>query len=96
MLKAGKATAFLWLHTLLCSTSNRGIIPTDLKRGVFVPIWEGKGDTKECTYWLSSLLARILDKVRQKLLTHQRQEQSYGFICNRSHPGTLCPHRASV
>ena len=29
MFKAGGAAALLWLHTLLCSNWNTGIIPTD-------------------------------------------------------------------
>ena len=46
MLKAGGAAALLWLHTLLCSIWITGIIPTNLRRGVVVPIWKGKGDTQ--------------------------------------------------
>ena len=52
MLNAGGAAALLWLHTLLCSIWNAGIIPTDWRRGVVIPIWKGKGDTQECNnYW---------------------------------------------
>ena len=37
ILRAGRAAALLWLHTLLCSIWNTGIISTDWRRGV-VPI----------------------------------------------------------
>ena len=85
MLRAGRAAAFLWLHTLLCSIWNTGIIPTDWRRGVVVPIWKGKGDTQECNNYRgvtllsvpNKVLARILlDRVCQNLLTHQRHERS--------------------
>ena len=48
MLRARGAAALLWLHTHLCSIWNTGIIPTDWRRGVVVPILKGKGDTQEC------------------------------------------------
>ena len=48
ILRAGGAAALLQLHTLLCSIWNTEIIPTDLRRGVVVPIWKEKGDTQEC------------------------------------------------
>ena len=38
LLIAGGAAALLWVHTLLCSNRNTGIIPTDWRRGVGVPI----------------------------------------------------------
>ena len=82
MLRAGEAVALQWLHTPLFSIWNMGIIPTDWRRGVVVPTWKGTGDTQECnnytgviTHLLSvpgKFLARILlDRVRQKLLTHR-------------------------
>ena len=55
--------------------------------------------------WVSLLsvpgkvLTRILDSVRQKLLTHQRHEQSWFHtqeVYRRSHPDTTCVHRASA
>ena len=48
MLKAGGAAGLLWLHTLLYSIWNTGIIPTDWRPGVVLLIWKGKGDTHEC------------------------------------------------
>ena len=38
MLRAGGAAALLWLHTLLCSVWNKGIIPTVWRRGFVIPI----------------------------------------------------------
>ena len=91
MFKAGGAAALLWLHTLLCSIWNTGIIPTDWRRSVVFPIWKGKGDAQECNIYegvLSFLyqakLARIfLDRVCQKVLTHQHHKQ-FGFTPNKS------------
>ena len=50
MLKAGGAAALLWLHTLLSTIRNTGIIPTDWRRGVGVRngIWKGKRDFLKC------------------------------------------------
>ena len=68
-----------------CSIWNTGVIPTDWRRGVVVPIWKGKCDTQECNNYRgvtflsvpSKVLARILlDRVRKKLLTRQRHKQS--------------------
>ena len=92
LLKAGGEATLLWLHTLMCSVWSTGVIPTDWKRGLVVPIWKGKGDTRECNNYRGVTLlsvpgkvfARILlDRIRQQLLTHQRPEQS-GFTPKRS------------
>ena len=48
MLRAGGAGSFLSFHTLLCSIRNTGIILTDWRRSVVVPIWKGKVDTQDC------------------------------------------------
>ena len=78
MFKAGGAAALLWLHILLCSISNMGIIPTDWRRGVVVRIW-GEVDTQECNNYRGRyppLCARrgpsriLLDRVSLKLLVH--------------------------
>ena len=74
-----------------CSIWNTGIIPTDWRRSVVFPIWKGKGDAQECNIYegvLSFLyqakLARIfLDRVCQKVLTHQHHKQ-FGFTPNKS------------
>ena len=38
LLKAGGNAALVSLHAVLCSALNTGIIPTDWKRGLFVPL----------------------------------------------------------
>ena len=92
MLKAGGEAALLSLHTLICSVWSTGVIPTDWKQGIVVPIWKGKGDVRECNNYRGVTLlsvpgkvfARvILNRVRQQLLKHQRPEQS-GFTPKRS------------
>ena len=92
MLRAGGFVVILWLHTLFCSIWSSGVIPTDWKRGLIVPIWKGKGDTQECNNYRGVTLlsvpgkvfARVLlNRIRQLLLDHQRPEQS-GFTPKRS------------
>ena len=69
-----------------------GIIPTDWKRGLVVPLWKWKGDRQDCYNYRGVMLlsvpgkvfARIiLDRVRHHLLEHQFQEHS-GFTPKRS------------
>ena len=92
LLKAGGNAVLVSLHAVLCSTWNTGIIPTDWKRGLVVPLWKGKGDRQDCNKYrgvtLLSVLGKvfsriILDWVRYHLLEHQRPEQS-GFTPQRS------------
>ena len=92
LLKAGGNAALMSLHAVLCSVWNTGIIPTDWKRGLVVPLWKGKGDCQDCNNYRGATLlsvpgkvfARIiLDRVRHHLLEHQPPEQS-GFTPKRS------------
>ena len=92
LLKAGGNAALVSLHAVLCSAWNTGIIPTDWKRGLVVPLWKGKGDRQDCINYRGmtllsvpgKVLARIiLVRVRHHLLEHQRPEQS-GFTPKRS------------
>ena len=60
-----------------------GIIPTDWRRGVVVPIRNEKGDTQECNNYKASYPPLHQAKSwheffsnRRKLLNHQRHEQS--------------------
>ena len=46
-LKDGGNAALVSLHAVLCSAWNTGIIPTDCKRGLVVPLWKGKGDRQD-------------------------------------------------
>ena len=71
---------------------NTGIIPTDFRRGVVVPIWKRKGDTEECNNYTGVILLSVpgkvlprilLDTDRQKLLTHRHHEHS-GFTPKKS------------
>ena len=48
LLKAGGYAALVSLHAVLCSAWNTGIIPTDWKRGLVVPLLKGKGDRQDC------------------------------------------------
>ena len=92
MLKAGGEAALRGLHALICSVWSSGVIPTDWKRGIVVPIWKGKGDIRECSNHRGVTLlsvpgkafARVLlNRIRQQLLDHQRPEQS-GFTPKKS------------
>ena len=92
LLKAGGNAAFMALHAVMCSAWNTGIIPTDWKRGLVVPLWKGKGVRQDCINyrWVillsvpGKVFARIiLDRVRHHLLEHQHPEQS-GFTPKRS------------
>ena len=41
LLKADGNAVLVSLHAVLCSAWNTGIIPTDWKRGLVVPLWKG-------------------------------------------------------
>ena len=92
LLKAGGNAALVSLHAVLCSAWNTGIIPTDWKRGLVVPLWKGTGDCQDCNNYQEVTLLSvpgkvfaqiILDRVRHHLLKHQHPEQS-GFTQERS------------
>ena len=92
LLKAGGNAALMSLHAVLCSAWNTGVIPTDWKRGLVVPLWKGKGDRQDCNNdrWVTLLSVQgkvfariILVRVRHHLLEHQHPEQS-GFTPKRS------------
>ena len=85
-------TLYIEKQCILSSAWNTGIIPTDWKRGLVVPLWKGKGDRQDCNNYGGVMLlsergkvfARIiLDGVRHHLLEHQHPEQS-GFTPKRS------------
>ena len=48
LLKAGGNAVLMSLHAVLCSTWNTGIITTDRKSGLVIPLWKGKGDRQVC------------------------------------------------
>ena len=90
LLKAGanaeitvEISALMLLHAVLCSAWNTGIIPTDWKRGLVVPLCKGKGDRQDCNNYRGVTLLSvpgkvfapiILDSVHHHLLEHQRPE----------------------
>ena len=47
LLKASGNAVPMSLHVVLHSVWNTGIIPTDWKRGLVVPLWKGKGDRQD-------------------------------------------------
>ena len=80
------------LHVVLCFAWDTGIIPTDWKRGLVVPLWKGKGDHQDCNNSRGVTLLSvpgmvfvriILDGVRHHPLEHECPEQS-GFTPKRS------------
>ena len=87
MLKAGRSRCpFFDAHSVVVHLEH-GDNPDRLEMGVVVPIWKGKGDTQKCNNYKGvtflslpgKVMARILlDRVHQKLLTHQCHEQ-FGF-----------------
>ena len=48
LLKAGGNAVLVSLNAVLCSAWITGIIPTDWKRALVVPLWKGKGDRQDC------------------------------------------------
>ena len=48
LLKAGGNAALMSLNAALCSAWDTGIIPTDWKRSLLVPLWKGNGDHQGC------------------------------------------------
>ena len=48
LLKAGGNAVLVSLHAVLCSAWNTGIIPTERKRGIVVPLWKGEGNRQDC------------------------------------------------
>ena len=59
LLKAGGNAALVSLHAVLCSTWNTGIIPTDWKRGLVVPLWKGKGNRQDCNNYRGVTLLSV-------------------------------------
>ena len=92
MIKCSGPTAVLFLWQLICSIWTSGIIPSDWKKGIVIPLWKGKGSRHECNNYRAITLlsvpgkvfARVLlNRVRSHLLSSQRLEQS-GFTPKRS------------
>ena len=69
LLNAGENAALMSLHAVLCSAWNTGIIPTEWKRGLVVPLWKGKGDRQDCNR--SPRLQRLQPRVDAALSAGQ-------------------------
>ena len=91
-LKAGGEATTEALHCIMRSVWISGVIPTDWKRGIIVPLWKGKGDRLDCNSYRGvtllsvpgKIFARILlGRIHSHLLKHQRPEQS-GFTPKKS------------
>ena len=85
LLKAGGGSVLRGLAAVFNKTWNICEIPADWRRGVIIPIFNGKGDRRKCgghrgVNLLSApgkLFAKILlGRIRNHLLAHQRPEQS--------------------
>ena len=48
LLQAGGNAPLMPLYAVRCSAWNTGIIPTDWKRSLVVPLWKGNGDRQDC------------------------------------------------
>ena len=93
LLKAGGNAALMSLHAVLCPAWNTGIIPTDWKRGLVVPLWKWKGEHQDCnSYQGVTLLSvsgkvfarTILNQVRHHLLDYNQRPEQSGFTPKRS------------
>jgi len=85
LLKAGRNAELALLHAVLYSVWSTGIIPTDWKRDLIVPLWKWNGDHQDCNNYRGVTLLSVLGKVFawiiilwgcHHLLEHQRPEQS--------------------
>ena len=63
LLKAGGDAALVSLHAVLCSAWSAGIIATDWKRGLVVPLWKGKGDRQDCNNYRGVTFLSVPGKV---------------------------------
>ena len=68
LLKAGGNAEFMSLHAVLCSAWNTGIIPTDWKRGLVVPLWKGKGDRQDCSNYRGVTLLSVPGKIFARII----------------------------
>ncbi|KAG0711895.1 LINE-1 retrotransposable element ORF2 protein [Chionoecetes opilio] len=87
LLKAGGEAMIRGLHAVLTAVWQSGTIPHDWKRGLVVPIWQGKGDRQDCNNYRGITLLSVpgkvlthllLSRIRSHLVKHQRHQQS-GF-----------------
>ena len=63
LLNNGGIVVLVSLHAVLCFVWNTGIIPTDWKRGLVVPLWKGKGYRQDCNNCQGVALLSVPGKV---------------------------------
>ena len=78
LLKAGENAVLMSLHAVLCSAWNTGVIPTDWKRGLVVPLWKGKGDRQDCNNYRGVTLLSQMRFVT--CIVHEHQLHLYGHV----------------
>ena len=62
LLKAGGNAVLMSLHAVGCFAWNTGIITTDWKRGLVVPLWIEKGDRQDCNNYRGATLLSMLGR----------------------------------
>ena len=68
LLKAGGNAVLVSLHAVLCSARSTGIIQTDWKRGLVVPLWKGKGDRQDYNNYRGARLISVPGKVFARII----------------------------
>ena len=68
LLKAGENSVLVSMHAVLFSAWNTGIIPTEWKRGLVVPLWKGKGDRQDCNNYRVVTLLSVPGKVFARII----------------------------
>ena len=67
-LKYGGEVVCERLHAVICSAWDTGVIPTDWKRGLVVPLWKGKGDILDCNNYRGVTLLSVPGKVFARII----------------------------
>ena len=68
LLKDGGNAVLMSLHAVMCSAWNTGVIPTDWKRGLVVPLWNGMGDHQDCIKYRGVMLLSVPVKVFARII----------------------------
>ena len=87
MVKANRLVGIKWLTRLYNVCFITGEIPTELRRGVIVPIWKGKGDIHDPGRYIRitllsqalELTERILDAKVRQIVESKIGENQLGF-----------------
>ena len=62
LLKVGENAVLVSLHVVICFVWNTGIIPTDWKRSLVVPLWKEKRDHQDCNNYRGVMLLSVPGK----------------------------------